>query len=323
MFALKKLLPAAIAAMALCYLPACSENGAKGAPVVKVNGSVITKPELDRAVKALLAQNRVKEPLPQEQMDKATQVALEQLTAAELLYQEAKKLEIKDLDQLVEEKFKQNRAKFPTPEEYEKTLKTIGMTDEEVREAMSREIVVNNFVQKQFSAKATCSEEQARKFYEDNKEKLFLKGERVAVSHILVGVEQKGAPQDKQKAKEKAEALLNRVQNGEDFAEVARKESTCPSKAEGGDLGVFGRGRMTPVFEQAAFALQKKGELSPVVATEYGYHIIKLKEKISPSTEKYEEVREKIVQFLKQEQVRKSVAEFVGKLRGKAKIEKV
>lgn len=323
MFALKKLLPAAIAAMALCYLPACSENGAKGAPVVKVNDSVITKPELDRAVKALLAQNRVKEPLPQEQMDKATQAALEQLTAAELLYQEAKKLEIKNLDQLVEEKFKQNRAKFPTPEEYEKTLKTIGMTDQEVREAMSREIVVNNFVQKQFSAKATCSEEQARKFYEDNKEKLFRKGERVAVSHILVGVEQKGTPQDKQKAKEKAEALLKRVQNGEDFAEVARKESTCPSKVEGGDLGVFGRGRMTPVFEQAAYALKKKGELSPVVATEYGYHIIKLQEKISPSTEKYEEVREKIVQFLKQEQVRKSVAEFVGKLRGKAKIEKV
>lgn len=323
MFALKKVIPAAAAALALCLLPGCSENGVKGAPVVKVNGSVITKPELDRAVKALLAQNRVQEPLPQEQMDKATQVALDQLTAAELLYQEAKKLEIKNLDQLVEEKFKQNRAKFPSQAEYEKTLTAIGMTDKEVREAMSREIVVNNFVQQQFSAKATCSEEQARKFYEDNKVKLFRKGERVAASHILVGVEQKGTPQDKLKAKQKAEALLKRVQGGEAFAEVARKESTCPSKAEGGDLGVFGRGRMTPVFEQAAYALKTKGELSPVVETEYGYHIIQLKEKIAPSTETYEEVRDKIVLFLKQEQVRKSVAEFVGTLRGKAKIEKV
>ena len=323
MFALKKVIPATVAAMALCLLPGCSENGAKGAPVVKVNGSVITRPELDRAVKALLAQNRVKEPLPKEQMDNATQVALEQLTAAELLYQEANKLEIKDLDQLVEEKFTKNKAKFPTEAEYEKTLKSIGMTDKEVREAMRRELVVNNFVQQEFTARAVCSEEQARKFYEENKVKLFQKGERVSASHILVGVDPKGTPQDKEKAKGKAEALLKRVQNGEDFAAVARKESTCPSKAEGGDLGVFGRGRMTPVFEQAAYALKEKGELSPVVETEYGYHIIKLNERIAPSTEKYEEVREKIVQFLKQEQVRKSVAEFVGKLRGKAKIEKV
>jgi len=323
MFALKKLLPAAIAAMALCYLPACSENGAKGAPVVKVNGSVITKPELDRAVKALLAQNSVNEPLPQEQLDKATQAALEQLTGAELLYQEAKKLEVKDLDQLVEEKFQKNRAAFPTQAEYENTLKSLGMTDEEVREAMRREIVVNNFVQQQFFAKVACSEEQARKFYEDNKVKLFRKGERVSASHILVGVEQKGTPQDKQKAKEKAEVLLKRLQNGEDFAEVARKESTCPSKTEGGYLGVFERGRMTPVFEQAAYALKEKGELSPVVETEYGYHIIKLKERIAPSTEKYADVSEKIFQFLKQDLVRKSVAEFVAQLRSKAKIEKV
>ena len=323
MSALKKLIPATVALLALCSLPACSENGPKGVPVVKVNGSVITKPELDRAVKALLMQNRVSQPLPPEQMKKAAEVALEQLTAAELLYQEGKKLEIRNLEQLVEERYQKNRAGFPSQAEYEKTLGSMGMTDKDVREAMRREIVVNNFVQQQFFAKAACSEEQARKFYEDNKAKLFLKGERLSASHILVSVDQKGAAQDRQKAKQKAEALLKRGQNGEDFAQVARKESTCPSKAVGGELGVFGRGQMTLPFEQAAYALKKQGDLSQVVESEFGYHIIKLKERIAPSTERYEEVREKIVQFLKQEQTRNTVAEFVAKLRSKAKIEKV
>lgn len=322
MSALKKLLPATVVAMALCALAGCSEKTTSGPPVVKVNGAVITKPELDRAVKTLLAQNKVTQALPPEQMKKAADAALEQLTSAELLYQEGKKLEIKDLDQLVEQRYQKNRAAFPTKEEYEKALKATGMTEAEVREAMRREIVVNNFVDKQFSAKATCSDAEAKKFYDENKTKLFEKGERLRASHILVSVDQKGGAGEKKKAREKADALLKRVQKGEDFAAVAKAESTCPSRSKGGELGVFGKGQMTPPFEQAAYAL-KTGEISKVVETEFGYHIIKLNERIAPAADRFEDVKFQIVQYLKMEQTRKAVAAYLSDLRHKAKIEKV
>ncbi|GFO64545.1 peptidylprolyl isomerase [Geomonas paludis] len=322
MSALKNWIPAAVAALTLCALPGCSEKGPTGAPVVKVNGTTITKPELDRAVKTLLAQNRVSQTLPPEQMKKAADAALEQLTSAELLYQEGKKLEIKNLDQMVDQQYQKNRAAFPSKEEYEKALKATGMTEAEVRESMRKEIVVNYFVDKQFSAKATCSDQEARKFYDDNKAKLFQKGERLQASHILVSVDQKGSAEEKNKARAKAEALLKRVQKGEDFAAVAKAESTCPSRVKGGELGIFGKGQMTPPFEQAAFAL-KPGQISKVVETEFGYHIIKLQERIAPSTDRFEDVKFQIVQYLKMEQTRKAVAAFLTELRHKAKIEKV
>jgi len=89
-----------------------------------------------------------------------------------------------------------------------------------------------------------------------------MKMAKVKVSHILV------------EKKSEAEKILKQLKEGADFAELARKHSTCPSKKNGGNLGFFTRGRMVKEFEKAAFDL-KKGELSDIVKTEFGYHIIK------------------------------------------------
>lgn len=321
---LKRFAGAACATLMLFSIPACSDakSQKKGEPVAKVNGAVITKPEVDRAVKALLAQNGITEQLPPDKMQKAVDQALIQLTSAELLYQEASKLPVQDLDKLVAEKYAQNKAKFPSDAEYQKALQQMAMTPQEVEDSMRREIVVENFIQKQFFEKAAVSEADIKKFYDENLEKLFRKGERLKASHILVGVDQKASAEEKQKAKEKAEGILKRLKAGEEFAAVARKESTCPSAARGGDLGVFGKGQITPVFDKAAFAM-KAGEQSGVVETEMGYHIIKVQERIAPGTEKFDDVKDKIVQFLKMVKTRNSVTALVEELRKKAKIEKV
>jgi peptidyl-prolyl cis-trans isomerase C len=86
--------------------------------------------------------------------------------------------------------------------------------------------------------------------------------DRVQCAHILV------------KTDKEAKAVLERLKNGEKFANIAREVSFCPSGKRGGDLGTFTRGKMVKEFENAAFAL-KKGETSPVVKTKFGYHIIK------------------------------------------------
>ena len=85
---------------------------------------------------------------------------------------------------------------------------------------------------------------------------------KVHCAHILV------------KTQREANAVLERLKKGEKFAEIAKEVSLSPSKKRGGDLGTFGRGKMVKEFEKAAFALQK-GQLSPVIKTKFGYHIIK------------------------------------------------
>lgn len=76
------------------------------------------------------------------------------------------------------------------------------------------------------------------------------------------------------KTEKDAHSVLDRLNKGEKFANVASEVSLCPSRKRGGDLGTFGRGRMVKEFEQAAFALQK-GQVSPIVKTKFGYHLVK------------------------------------------------
>lgn len=85
---------------------------------------------------------------------------------------------------------------------------------------------------------------------------------KVHCAHILV------------KTEKEANAILERLKEGEKFANIAKEVSLCPSGKHGGDLGTFGRGKMVKEFEKAAFTLQK-GQISPIVKTKYGYHIIK------------------------------------------------
>ena len=293
-----------------------------GDPMVRVNGTTITRQELDRAVKVMLAQNQVQQPLAPELLKQAQDAALEQLTSAELLYQEATKLEVKDLEKLVADKVALNRAKFSSDADFEKALKGVDMTPKDMREFTRKDIIISNFIEKQYAAKMTVSDAEAQKFYDDNLEKYFKKPESARASHILIGSDEKASPEDRKKAKEKAEAILKRVKAGEDFAALAKSDSTCPSASQGGDLGNFSRGQMVPPFEKAAFAL-KKGEVSEVVETQFGYHIIKLTEKQEATTEKFADVKAKITDFLKREKTQNAVVELVAKLRTTAKIEKM
>jgi peptidyl-prolyl cis-trans isomerase C len=291
-------------------------------PMIRVNGTTITRLELDRAVKVMLAQNQVQQPLPAELMKQAQDAALEQLTSAELLFQEASKLEIKDLDKQIEDKIAQNRAKFASDLEFEKALKTVDMTPKDMREFTRKDIIISNFIEKRYAAKATVTDAEAQKFYDDNKEKFFTKPETARASHILIGSDEKATPEERQKAKAKAEEILRKVRGGGDFAALAKSDSTCPSSKDGGDLGTFTRGQMVPPFEKAVFAL-KPGEVSEVVETQFGYHVIKLTEIQQASTEKFDAVKGKIVEYLKREKTQKEIIDLVEKLRNTARIEKM
>ncbi|MBJ6751072.1 peptidylprolyl isomerase [Geomonas anaerohicana] len=289
--------------------------------VLHVNNSVITKLDMDRALKVMLAQSQVKQPLAPDAQKEAEAAVLEQLTSVELLYQEAVKLEVPDLDKQVTDKVAQNRAKFKTDQEFIDALKSVDMTMQDMQDFTRKDIVINNFIEQKFTAKAAATDAEAKKFYEDNKNQYFMQPEGVRASHILVSVDEKATPEERKRAKEKAEALLKRVKAGEDFAAVAKAESSCPSASQGGDLGAFGRGEMVPAFEKAAFAL-KTGEVSGVVESEFGYHIIKVTDKQEAGAEKFDNVKDKIADFLKRQKVQQEVTSLVEQLKKTAKIQK-
>lgn len=101
--------------------------------------------------------------------------------------------------------------------------------------------------------------------------------DKIAASHILLmyaGSMQSTASRSKDEARQQTEAMRAQIAGGADFAALARKHSDCPSGSEGGDLGSFGRGAMVPAFDAAAFAL-KPGEVSGIVETPFGFHLIR------------------------------------------------
>jgi len=163
-----------------------------------------------------------------------------------------------------------------------------------------------------------------KKFYDENPAK-FEEQEKVRASHILLSTRDRATstelPEEQKAAKrKKAEELVKRARAGEDFAKLAQEYSEDPGSKDKGGEYVFPRGQMVPEFEAAAFSM-KPNEVSDVVTTQFGYHVIKLSEKIPAKKEDLAEVAPKVKEFLTQQAIQKAVPAYVAKLKEDAKVE--
>lgn len=173
---------------------------------------------------------------------------------------------------------------------------------EEKLQDLKKRLIVESFLKKKVEAEAKVSDEDLKKFYEQNKDK-FKTGEQIKASHILV------------KTEEEAKGILAKLKSGGNFEELARKNSADSSAAKGGDLGWFGKGSMVPVFENAALAL-KEGQISGIVKSDFGFHIIKLTGKRPAGIRPFEEVKEQIsgaIMPAKQQEVFQKIKEELKK----------
>lgn len=283
--------------------------------VARVNGIDIDALELRRAKKVLL---RGKE-APAGQQDAVDKQAVEQLISAELLYQASEKVAIKDLDKQIEAKLAQGKSRFRDEQEFKNAIKDLEMDEKTLREYTRRDLLISRFVETTFAAQAAVTEAEMRAFYENNPDN-FKQGESVKASHILIGVDGAASADTRKTAREKAEKLRKEVSGGADFAAAAKGNSTCPSSQQGGDLGYFSKGQMVPPFEKAAFAL-KPGEISDVVETSFGYHIIKLTDKKSAESIDFKDAKARIEGYLKGQKVNDAVQKYIAEARKTAKIE--
>jgi peptidyl-prolyl cis-trans isomerase C len=159
---------------------------------------------------------------------------------------------------------------------------------------MKNEYLARTYIQKEILGKIKLTDKDYEAYYNAHK-KEFENPEMVRARHILVAVKPNATEEEKKAALKKAEDILEKAKKGEDFAKLASEYSDDPgSKAKGGDLGFFTQGSMVGKFEQAAFTL-KPGEISPVVETEFGYHIIKVEERKAAEQQPYDAVKEQVM----------------------------
>jgi peptidyl-prolyl cis-trans isomerase C len=169
-------------------------------------------------------------------------------------------------------------------------------------EELKKRLVVEAYLKKKVEEKSTISDADLQKFYDENKDK-FKSGDQIKASHILV------------KDEKTAQEILAKLKSGGSFEELAKKHSMDSAGAKGGDLGWFGKGSMLPEFEKAAFGL-KEGELSGIVKTKFGFHIIKLTGKRAAGQREFADVKEQIKAALlptKQQEVFKTLKEELKK----------
>ncbi|MCT8978878.1 peptidylprolyl isomerase [Clostridium sp. CX1] len=173
-------------------------------------------------------------------------------------------------------------------------------------EKAKKEILTQIAISKVMS-EVKVTDEEIKSYYEANKH-MFNNPEMVSAKHILI------------ESEEKAEEIINKINNGMAFEDAAKEFSSCPSKAQGGSLGRFARGQMVPEFEEAAFTLELD-ELSKPVKTQFGYHIIRVDEKVPGSVQSFDEVKDMIKNNLLQQRQTYRYSQLNSELREKYNVE--
>jgi len=222
-------------------------------------------------------------------------------------------------DEEVDAKIKELLASFPGEVTMDLFLEKSGTTEDEFRADMKENLKIEKLFDSVISGIEEPSEEELQAIY-DERAKEFEVPEMVSASHILIGFDPQDDEQSKAAKRAKAEEILKKLKEGADFASLAAEESSCPSKARGGDLGTFPRGQMVPAFEEAAFS-QTVGEVGDIVETKFGYHIIKVTDKKAPHKMAFDEVKERLAKVMLDKEKQTAVQNYIEQLKADAKIE--
>jgi peptidyl-prolyl cis-trans isomerase C len=211
------------------------------------------------------------------------------------------------------------KKNFPSEQAFTERIAAMGMSLPDLEKEIESGLTFEALLAKHTGEAHTPTADEVKAFYDSNPTQ-FHQPERVRASHILIAFAD--GDTDAQKAEKRAKAVKIRedLVRGADFAETAAMYSDCPSKENGGDLDYFTKGRMVKPFEDAAFAL-KVNQLSDIVQTDFGYHIIKVTDHTAEREIPLDEARQDIVSYLEDQQKEAAVGSYIQSLRASAKIE--
>ncbi len=299
------------------------ENAEKDNAAV-VNGAVITQDQFDNEFgqvnQEFLKQGRTPTDSQLMEIKEIKKTVLENLINRELLFQESQKTGIHITEEVIQDQLKSVKKRFPNQEEFEKALKQMKLTENDVKSQISRAMAIRELINKQVIQKIVIPDRESRIFYDTHPDD-FKQPEQVRASHILAEVKPNADKSKKSKAMEKIKKVQKQLGEGDEFAGLAKKYSDGPSKTKGGDLGYFKRGQMVKPFEDAAFALEPN-QVSDIVETNFGYHLIKVLDKRPEGVLPYEEVAQRINTYLAKEKEKKEINVYIEGLKKNAEIQR-
>lgn len=288
--------------------------------LVTVNGKDITQADISAEIKKAFGANVDKMPpaqLAQFQAQMGPRL-LDALVMKELLTAQVKSAGIEATDEDVDKAIGQLKSMLPPDTTVADQLAKLGMTETELRGKIKEDLAIQKLLQGQVGAVAEPSDEDVQAFYTEN-EARFEQPERVKARHILLAVKPDDPDALKAEKRAKIDDLKQQLDEGASFEELAREYSDCPSRAQGGSLGEFTRGRMVPEFEEAAFS-QDVGKVGDVVETDFGYHLILVDDHIAGGKVALDEARDQIVKMIKGQQEQGAVEAYIKDIKDKADI---
>ena len=220
----------------------------------------------------------------------------------------------------------QLKARFPSEAMFESQVKASGMTLDEFRARAMDDAIASVVVEREAISKITISDDAVKKLYDEDPDKQLVQPDQVRVAHLLlmtVDEAQKPLPADVKRQKEKQiRELKARAEKGESFTALVKQYSEDPgSKDTGGEYTFAKNHQMVPEFESAAFSLQKTNQISDVVETQYGYHIIKLLEKIPGGKVEFAKVAPQIKDYLTQKEFTNRRPAYFDKIKADAHVQ--
>lgn len=286
-----------------------------------VNESAIKREDFDRAVTQIEQRfTQMGRPLNSSQMSELKKNILEKLINHELLLQESHKAGVKVADQEVKTQIDQMKSQYASDAEFKRALNMMGFATATLESQIREGLEIRQFVNDRIAKTITIPEKEIKASY-DSHPHIFKRPESVLASHILIKVDPAANAAQKAEARKEIAKIEDKLKQGEDFANLAKTYSQGPSSTKGGDLGYFSRGQMVKPFEAAAFAL-KPGEVSGIVETRFGYHLIKVFDKKPQTIVPYEEAKDRIAQYLKNREIQQQVNQYVDALKKKASIKR-
>jgi peptidyl-prolyl cis-trans isomerase C len=292
-------------------------------PRITVNGEPITQEAIQFELERLIhfhADHGMPENQIRAQLGELVKQAIEQAIGSRLLMDEAAKVDFVITDEEIDDEIAKIMEQLGGKEPFDRALAERKTTLAEFRQQLKRGKRVDKLIAKVTEDAGEPTEDEIKAHYDAHKSE-YTKAERCLAQHILISPD--GTTQtSKDEARAKIEAIRKEiVEGGKDFSDMAAQHSMCPSGKQGGSLGWFSRGMMVPEFDKAVFAL-KDGEVSDIIETQFGYHIIYKTAHEDASEPTFDEVREQIRDFLRHERKGEVLTAYVNELKAKAKIER-
>jgi len=304
-----------------CAAAFAQQTESTAAVIATVNGQSITRTDLAYEINRIKYRAALRgQQIEPDQMPAVEKSLADMLVNRELLYQASLQKGIVITDESVDKRIARIKASYPDASEYDEMLAGLQVSEAVFREKLKRGIAIETLLDVEVRSGISVSDEEVDYIYKNNPN-AFKTPEQVRARHILIKAAPDADAAEKTAAREKINALKEKLAQGADFAALARQYSEGPSGVKGGDLGYFDRSRMVKPFADAAFALDVGG-VSDIVETQFGLHLITVVDRKPAGTIDFADAKPRIVQKLKDQRTHAAVKAYIENLEKAADIQR-